>query len=761
MMISMGRRLNLPGLACVGMILALFVSWSAFAETLGKGPVNPLMEASSSPYLQTHSKDLVRWRPWGEEAFAEARKSNKPIMVSFGYTACHWCHVMQETHFNEPVLSKLINDDYIPVLVDRERRPTLDESYMLVTESLTQRGGWPNTIFMTADRKPFYGTGYVPPELFHQILSAVTTGWQNDHDTLLAEADQMATLLTTFMTRKEAARAITPQVLADATRDIAALFDPFSGGIGTAPKFFQQPVLMFLLQQAERNSDATALAAVELTLQSVLSGGIHDHIEGGFHRYAVDQQWRVPHFEKMLYDQALMSETFTDAYRLTGKPEYGDTARKTFDYILADLTSEKGGFFATRDADSEGEEGTYYVWSEEELVNLLGAEDAAFAVETFDTVADGELAGKVIINFDNVEDPDRPRIEKILDTLGKTRATRQKPRRDEKIVASWNGMTIASLAQASTVLSEPRYGAAAVKAGEFIWNAMRHSDGTLMRTYFGETGEIDGELEDYAHVARSFLFLFDLTMDRIWLERAESLAETMTTRFEDPEAGDFFSTADNAGFGRIKSRSDVDQPSGNAVALDVLVRLARRTANPDYARKAEKTVAALSGLALKSPAGGVSILGAADRLASGETGSIQYGGNGAVRVEVMPSDKDDLVHLRLHVADGWHINADQPLEDHLIPTLMDLSDGRGSTEKTESGASSAQITYPEPAIKSLKFNSKPMALFEGSFDILARLDADKSDGATRVAILQLQTCSDEICLLPETLRLQFAASNGP
>jgi len=731
-----------------GCIFLLGMGLSATAAEIGKGPDNPLMSQAASPYLQTHSKDLVRWREWGEEAFAEARRTGKPIMASFGYTACHWCHVMQETHFNDPVLAKMINDDYVPVLVDRERRPSLDEAYMLVTEALTQRGGWPNTVFMTPERKPFYGTGYVPTDLFHQILTAVTTGWTGDRATLIAEADEMSTLLTAYMTRKEAARAITPDVLATVTADLAKMFDPFAGGIGVAPKFFQQPVLIYLLQQVERTGDPAALEAVERTLLSVMSGGIHDHIEGGFHRYAVDQGWRIPHFEKMLYDQSLMAEAFTRAYQITGKPNYAATARKTLDYVLADLTAPEGGFYATRDADSEGEEGTYYVWTPEELTEVLGPDDGTFALEVFDTVADGEFAGRVILNMDNVEAGTQERIERIVQALGEARTLRPKPRRDEKIVASWNGMAIASLALASQVLEEPRYGVAAAKAGDFIWRSMRAPDGGLFRSYYADAGHVDGELEDFAQIARGYLYLFDLTADHKWLDRAKSLADLMVSRFEDPEAGDFYSTAGATGFGRIKPRSDVDQPSANAVALDVLARLSRRLPDPSYGRRAEKAVAALSGLALKAPAGGVSTLSAGDRLSRGETGQAQFAGNGAVRTLVSPTDEPGGLRLRVHVADGWHINADKPLEDHLIATGLSMTVNRQSV--------AAEIDYPAPLVKTLAFNKKPLALFEGGFEIVARLkDPDLAVGSATAA-LQVQACSDEICLLPETLRLQFA-----
>ncbi len=708
----------------------------------GGGAKNQRLETSSSPYLRSHSRDLVRWYPWGKEAFALARERGVPVMVSFGYTACHWCHVMQETHFNNAEIAKTINAQFVPVLVDRERRTTLDESYMLVTEALTQRGGWPNTVFMTPARRPFYGTGYIPPEDFVQLMLAVTTEWTNNRQAVVAEGDRLAVMLTGYLTRKEEARALTPEVLSDVTRSLAAQFDPFSGGIGEGPKFFRATVLMYLLGQAERTGDKPALEAVERTLRAILSGGIHDHIEGGFHRYAVDPRWRVPHFEKMLYDQAQVAEVFTTAFRITGKPEYAATARKTLDYILADMTDPNGGFYAARDADSEGEEGTYYVWTPDQLEKVLGAKDAKHAVETFGIVPDGEFAGKVILNLDSVDGKAGPRLDAIFAKLGRVRSKRPPPVRDEKILASWNGMTIVSFAIAAATLDEPRYRDAAVKAANIVWNKMRGPDGRLKRSLFAGTESVEGELDDYAHLARGFLSLFDVTQDRQWLDRAIALSRTMVEDFADSNAGDFYATRTNQGFGRIKPRSDVDQPSGNATALDVLARLSRRSPEPSFRNNAEKAISALSGIALKAPVGGVSVLSAAGRFLRGERGAVQYAGQGVVRAAVVPSRDGRTVTVRVSLAEGWHINSDKPLDENLIATRMDIVSGDKPV--------AADIRYPDATVKTLSFSDMPVALLENSFEISASLDGASTP--TVVAALDVQACSDEVCLLPETLK---------
>lgn len=748
-------RLRAPTLEKIAVFLAActLALWLAALPALaavGKGEDNPRMSASASPYLRSHAHDLVRWYAWGDEAFARARELKRPIMVSFGYTACHWCHVMQEKHFNDAGIAKQINEQYVPVLVDRERRSTLDETYLLVTEVVTQRSGWPNTVFLTPELKPFYGTAYVPPDVFGDLLGAVTKEWVSNREPIVAEAERIATILNGYLNRREEAKAITPEALAEATKTIVASFDPFAGGIGQAPKFFRPTVLTFLLHQYQRTGDKAALRAVQLTLRSIQSGGIHDHIEGGFHRYAIDPGWRVPHFEKMLYDQAQLAEIFTLAHSQTGNPLYGQTARKTLDYILNDLTAPLGGFYSTRDADSEGEEGTYYVWTPQQLEAALGKADAEYAINTFGQIADGDFAGKIILNTDDVRGQTIPRLIKVMGRLGEARKSRNKPIRDEKILVSWNGMTIASLAHAGHVLGEPRYIEAATKAADFIWTNMRRPDGRLQRSYFAGKAEIEAELNDYAQLARGLINLYDATGERQWLDRAMKLASTITEVFEDTEQGDYFATPDVAGFSRAKSRGDVDQASSNGAVLDVLVRLSNRSIDPQYKRKSEKAMAALSGVALASPENGGSVLAASDRFLRGEMGAVQYAGNGVVRAVSVRLPEKRRITVRLDIAEGWHINADQPLEAHLIPTKLDLLvDGKSAD---------AVISYPAPEIKKLTFNEKPMALLERKVELSAHLDSLPATGVKLV--IEVQVCSDDLCLLPETLSLQPVTSGS-
>ncbi len=735
---------------CISGFLFLFLialQSAALATSSNSGSANKRLIKSESPYLRLHSTDLVQWYTWGDEAFELARSLDRPLMVSFGYTACHWCHVMQETHFTEPKISNTINEHFVPVIVDRERRTALDESYMLVTQALTQSGGWPNTVFITPEGKPFYGTSYIPPESFQQLLEAIKGGWTNNRPVILADSDRLASLLIEYQTRKEEALQITPEVLAELSREISASFDPVSGGLGAAPKFFQPPVLKFLLRRYEMDKDKSALAAVERTLQSVAYGGIHDHLEGGFHRYAVDPNWRIPHFEKMLYDQAQMADVYLEAYRITGNELYAQTARKTLDYVLADLLAPEGGFYSTRDADSEGEEGTYYVWKSSEIEEILGKDDGEKAARMFGIIADGEFQNKIILNLDSVPPSEMQFAKEAFGKMKTVRDRRIKPVRDEKIIAAWNGMMIASLASASHILNEPRYGEAASAAGEFVWKEMRSSDAVIYRSYFEGKPSLDSELDDVAQVGLGMVRLFDITGEPKWIDRAIELSKSMVSRFADEETGDFFATDSTLGFGRVKLRSDNDQPSGNGSALDLLTRVAKRVQDFKTNQATEKAISALSGFAVKGRSGGVSILSAIDQYLRSETGPFRYAGDGVVRVTGPSFVEDGKLSFKLSIAEGWHINAHKPHDHDLIPTTLELN---GNNQKA-----STVINYPEAETKQLSFSDSPVAVLEGELEISANVKDQDNEAVT--AVLAIQSCSDKVCLLPE--RLEFRIHN--
>jgi uncharacterized protein YyaL (SSP411 family) len=723
--------------------LTLFVI--AAVMLFGIRPLSAGELSAGSPYLRQHADDAVKWHSWGDAAFEKARKLKRPIYLSIGYSACHWCHVMQEESFTNPVIAKILNENYVPILVDRERRPDIDEIYMLATEAISGQGGWPNNLILTPEKEPVFGAVYIPPDALQNLLTGFLGDWASNQIEIRAEAKRVSGLLSQFLNRKLEAAEITPKILSEAASALAAKFDQMNGGIGTAPKYFRPPVLRLLLQHAERTGSNDALEAVEITLKAGAHGGIHDHLAGGFHRYAVDPAWRVPHFEKMLYDQALMVSVYTHAYRLTGNPLYAQIARKTLDYVLADLTSPEGGFFSTRDADTDGVEGAFYVWTEQEFAEILGPEEGKFATDLFEVQNEGELEGKIVLNLDHAEPGMEQRISTIFSKLHAARKKRTPPARDEKIITAWNGLMIAAMADGATELGDDKFRKAAVKAAQFLWHTLYSQNSqSLSRISFAGQASVDATLNDYAFATLAMSAIYDLTGEAKWLERAETLAKRMNQLFGDADAGDFYMTAALTGFARAKLRGDSDIPSGNAIAFKVNSMLSRRSLTPEFRHRADAALAALSGHALSDVVGGASILSAAQTHLFGQSGNLQYAARGAVRVAARLSDDQRNLILDLVIRPGWHINAHKPLEQDFIPTTLTF--GSKNTDVFE-------VKYPEPVHRKLGFHDEELALYEGRTSI--RVDLPKTLKASGKAALEVQACSDSLCLQPESLTFRL------
>ncbi len=721
--------------------LALMLAAGQAQGRQAQAPAADLANAPS-PYLRQHADNLVAWRTWGKAAFDEARKSNKPIFLSIGYMACHWCHVMEETNFMNPEVAAFINAHFIPILVDRERRPDVDETYMLATEALTGRGGWPNNLFLTPHLQPFFAHGHVPASRMLKIARAVARQWQRDAAGIRAEAGRISTLLANYLARRHPAPMPKPEALRKLARELAGRFDPFHGGLGTGPKFFRQPVLMLLARVALMDGDEQAREALVNTLTQIARGGVMDQLAGGFHRYAVDGQWNLPHFEKMLYTQALMSAAFMQGWRITGNGLYARTARRTLAYVLDDLRADEGGFHSARDADSEGAEGAYYVWSKAQLHTVLGARDAGFALSVFGTVPYGELAGKIIPSLQEAKAQDLARLEPILEKLARARKKRIAPRRDEKIITAWNGLMIASLADGARLFGEEAFGQAAADAADFIWHNLRAPDGSLRRAWYDGAAHLPAMLDDYAFLARGMIALYDLSGEDTWLDRARELVDAAISRFADEAAGDFWYAPGANGYARAKLARDGDLPSAQAVMLTVLGRLARRTGKADYRIRAGKLARALSGRAHGNPAEGAATLRAVDELLRGEDGAVQYAAGGIVRAQARRKGNRLLVRLRLKP--GWHVNAHEPANSDLVPTRLTLAGPQG--------ARLAAVRYPRPKRLAARFSEKPLLLLDGDFTMSAQITG-AADGPI-VARLTLQACSMEICLQPQTMLLR-------
>ena len=573
----------------------------------------------TSPYLLQHAHNPVNWYPWGAEALDLAKKENKPIFLSIGYSACHWCHVMERESFEDPKTAEILNRYFIAVKIDREERPDLDEIYMTAVQMMTGRGGWPLSVFLTPDLKPFFGGTYFPPEEVHgmpgfkTVLNKMAELWRDRRDDVTHNGEQMVRALRDLASGKPSDSGMPDRsVLARAAAELRQEFDHRWGGFGGPPKFPPSGAIAVLLRQYSHTGEASLLEMATVTLDRMALGGIYDQLGGGFHRYSVDGQWLVPHFEKMLYDNALLSRVYIEAWQATNKELYRRVAAETLDYVLRDMTDAGGGFHSAEDADSEGEEGKFYVWKENEIKALLGEEDGTLFCRYYGVSEQGSFEGRNILHVPR-DPPASPggkgvsqqqlttRLEPLRQRLLAQRETRVRPAKDDKVLAAWNGMMISALSRGYQVTGDDRYLKAATRAADFVFAEMVHG-GVLMRTYRGVggpddrgTAKLPGYLDDYAEMAGGLIDLYEAGFDRRWLEAADELARRMVTDLWDQEKGGFFytSAAHKNLLVRTKPFHDAAVPSGNSTATLVLLRLSKLLDNRDYWNKAEGTLEAM------------------------------------------------------------------------------------------------------------------------------------------------------------------------
>ncbi len=568
-----------------------------------------------SPYLVQHACNPVDWYPWGEEAFKKAKSEDKPIFLSIGYSACHWCHVMEEESFEDPETARLMNEAFVCIKVDREERPDIDHVYMTACQVMTGGGGWPLTIIMTPDKKPFFAATYIPKESVFgrigmlELIPRVTEAWEEQRDDLVRSAGRIVDILGEAG-RGSGGTAPGREALDKAYEELALSFDERNGGFGPAPKFPRPHAVLFLLRYWKRTGSEKALAMAEKTLQAMRLGGIYDHVGFGFHRYAVDAEWLTPHFEKMLYDQALLAMAYTEAYLAAGKDEYANTAREIFSYVLRDMTAAEGAFYSAEDADSEGEEGRYYLWTIDEIEQALGSEEAEEAAALFNVKKEDS-----IIHLDKMPAGARARsLEDARQKLFAFRNKRTRPRKDDKILADWNGLMISALARGAQALDEPELAEAARRAADFVLEKMRSPGGRLIHSFRdGRTGE-SAFADDYAFLIQGLLDLYEATFDTRCLRAALDLNRHMDEHFRDMEEGGFFITADDGGElpVRPKEISDGAVPSANSVAMLNMLRLSRMTGNARFEEAADRIGGAGSRLIGASPAAHSAFLVALD-----------------------------------------------------------------------------------------------------------------------------------------------------
>ncbi len=704
----------------------------------GGAEFNRLIHATS-PYLLQHARNPVDWHSWGEEAFAKAKEEGKPIFLSIGYSACHWCHVMEHESFENQAIASLINKSFIPVKVDREERPDIDEIYMTATQLMTGSGGWPNTLFLTPDMKPFFAGTYFPPEDrwgrpgFGSILAQLAEYWGSKHQEVEVHAERLSAAMKeastagAAQTSEKPAGELSRELIEDALADLASHFDRTHGGFGSAPKFPPHGALELLLREFARTKEAPLLIMAEKTLTSMMEGGIHDHLGGGFARYSTDDEWLVPHFEKMLYDNAQLSRVYVQAWMLTGSEDYRRTAVGTYEWVLREMTDPGGAFYSAIDADSEGEEGKFYLWTKKEILDHLGKEEGELFCGIYDVTDRGNFVDphKAQADGSNILHLVRPierggaagdagntaRLKAARDALLSVREARIRPGLDDKILTSWNGLMIGSFALAGRVLNEPRYTEAASRAARFILVSMRNGDRLLSTARQGRA-RLNGYLDDYVFLAHGLLDLHEATGDSEWLDAARSLMDVVMKRFGDAGEGGYFFTSDDHEMLLYRWKDPLDKaiPSGNGIAARVLLKLHSATDDPDgkYLEASRALLIHFSSMLRRAMRGMQSFIialaetldedrgdrrpdpnASSSTVSQGETetnvvsvrgfilkgpGSTEGKSEWTGSSNPLPVRRGDRMRMELvlDIARGWHIQSHSPLEDTLIPTAASI-----------------------------------------------------------------------------------------
>jgi uncharacterized protein len=653
-------------------------------------PANRLA-GETSPYLLQHAHNPVDWYPWGPEALARAKEEDKPILLSIGYAACHWCHVMEEESFEDEETARLMNELVVPVKVDREERPDLDGIYMDAVQSMTGRGGWPMTVFLTPQGEPFFAGTYFPKEdrhglpAFTKVLTAIADVWRNRREDVLEQGRRVVVAIEQGSRPAESREPLTDHVLLEAHAGLRRQFDPEWGGFGGAPKFPQPMTIEFLLRCHLRGY-ADALATAEQTLDRMAAGGIHDQIGGGFHRYSVDERWHVPHFEKMLYDNAQLARLYVHGWQVTGNEGYRRVARDTLEYLLRELRHPDSGFFSSQDADSEGEEGKFFAWTWDGLVEQAG-EDAARLLGA--TPGGNWEDGTNVLWLPSGEPPP----DDVRQRLFEARERRVKPATDDKVLAAWNGLAIIAFAEAGRAFEEPRYVEAAVAAADFVLSRLRRGDGRLLRSWRDGRASGLGYLDDHALMAEACLTLYETTFDVRWFTEARKLADAILALFPDQEGGGFFQTGSDAEALVVRPKELFDNavPSGNSAAALVLQRLAMLTGEIEYERAGVGALRIVRDLLVRAPTMFGQALSALD---------LHVGPGREVAIVGNPGAEDThrmVEQVHRHFLPNVVLAVGPPGTDGVVPLLADRPavDGRATAYVCEHFACQMPVTDPE------------------------------------------------------------------
>jgi uncharacterized protein YyaL (SSP411 family) len=713
------------------------------------------LAGETSPYLLLHAGNPVDWYPWGDEAFEKARREGKPIFLSIGYSTCYWCHVMERESFSDPEIARVLNEGFVSIKLDREERPDLDEIYMTATQLLTRQGGWPNSLFLTHERKPFFAGTYFPPEDrygrpgFPRVLSALREAWQSRRAEVEEQAEALVAAIREQTAGSVAALEEEPgeDVVAATLAVLARRFDPEWGGFSSAPKFPSPANLEFLLDRAHEGESEARRMLVD-TLDAMARGGIQDQIGGGFHRYSTDGQWLVPHFEKMLYDNAALAALYAEAATLAPEAGFARVARMTCDFVLGELISDQGAFLSAIDAETDGHEGAYYTWTKEELDSALEAESRRLlaAVYGFDHRPNFEGSRYVLYLPEPLAERARllavtesellARIEPGRQALLLERARRKRPLVDDKILTDWNGLMIGALARAGRALAEPRYVETAIRAARFVLKHLVSETGRLLHAYRGGRAKIEALVDDYAFLVQGLLALHTATADPGWLSEARRIVDEQDDVLWDGTAGGYFASPDGPGLlVRSKSASDGAVASGNGIAALNLLALARLTGERSYSDRARALLRAFGTAIAEWPLAHVTLVQALGRL----------GGAGGRPVEIRGAllEAGPGPWLRfavdLAIQPSWHVNAHEPGDSTLVPTRLEAA-----------SSPLRNVRYPAGAA----LDAAGPRVYTGD----VRIEGEIESGVSASVRVTYQPCDAARCLLPVTLDIPLPLS---
>ncbi len=745
----------------------------------------------TSPYLLQHARNPVHWYAWGEEAFRRAKKEDKAVFLSVGYSTCHFCHVMERESFQREDVAEILNKHFIAIKVDREERPDVDEIYMKATHLMTGRGGWPNSVWLTPEGKPWHAGTYFPREDgplrvgLKTILTRLAELWRTRRRDVEVQADKVAEAIRQMPAggAGQNAAGLSRKLAQEAVSQLQSSFDRRWGGFGGAEKFPPHAALRLLLAEHRRTKDASALEMATRTLDAMSAGGIRDHVGGGFHRYATDARWLLPHFEKMLYDNAQLARAYAEAYAITGKEEYRRVVEGICQWVLGEMTDPAGGFYSALDADSEGEEGKFYLWSYEEIIQALGAEEGELFCRVYNAERGGNFRDEVhgsrpgtnilhlrrpIPASAKLEGMDegqlRSRLARSREKLLNVRARRVRPHLDDKVLAGWNGLMIGSLAYAGRRLNRPEYIAAAEKAAAFVLTRMR-KDGRLLRTWRRGRAGTGAYLDDYAFLADGLLDLHQATArpgspqarKRRWRNEAVALVGVLDRQFQDSSDGGFFFTSDDHEDLLARTKSPVDRaiPAGNAVAARVLVRLgrlprARRCIEPfaAFLRQApEATANMILAVGMYLDAGGKA--DAERKQPANHSRAERVTAEAFAPTRRVAAGETVEVVVRLTMDPGWHVYSHRPQQENAVPTSVRLTAGAGTMGK---------VTWPGDKKLRPAGGGPAVSVYAGTVEIRIPITIaeDAPAGATTMAfVVQAQPCNDRRCLRPQTHRLSL------